>query len=372
MGNSRARAVYEALLSDNFRRPQTDSGLESFIRSKYEQKKYIAREWIPPPFPPKVDWDKEIDEELENQKRKKKAASSGSSTIIQEPPKSKPITSSAGIIPAPLPKPAHSPKSSRLSSSSSSAADAKKIANSSSNSTDLLGLDTSLTNATASAISMPTKDISITDTFDFFADSVIAPPSSIPTTTTIPTTSASLSTNSSLAGATDGLVLNNNENSLKKEEDDFFNQKTIDNNGLEKGKLTKDNILALYGKSTVPSPFQPAVQQPQVQPFNANFHQPAAATAIPQDSLFFGVAPTSQNLFSNKQQQHFIPVAGATIPNMQPPPPMFNGNNGNNFIGNVGFGTMQSQQINRLNEENIRKIESLNFNNFNKKKKIHT
>lgn len=53
MGNSRARAVYEALLSDNFRRPQTDSGLENFIRAKYEQKKYIAREWIPPPFPPK-------------------------------------------------------------------------------------------------------------------------------------------------------------------------------------------------------------------------------------------------------------------------------------------------------------------------------
>lgn len=53
MGNSRARAVYEALLSDNFRRPQSDSGLESFIRAKYEQKKYIAREWIPPPFPPK-------------------------------------------------------------------------------------------------------------------------------------------------------------------------------------------------------------------------------------------------------------------------------------------------------------------------------
>lgn len=35
MGNSRARAVYEALLSDNFRRPQTDSGLETFIRAKY-------------------------------------------------------------------------------------------------------------------------------------------------------------------------------------------------------------------------------------------------------------------------------------------------------------------------------------------------
>ena len=51
MGNSRARAVYEANLPDNFRRPQTDSSLEAFVRAKYEQKKYIAREWVPPPIP---------------------------------------------------------------------------------------------------------------------------------------------------------------------------------------------------------------------------------------------------------------------------------------------------------------------------------
>jgi hypothetical protein len=52
MGNSKARAVYEANLPDNFRRPQTDSTLEAFIRSKYEQRKYIAKEWSAPPTPP--------------------------------------------------------------------------------------------------------------------------------------------------------------------------------------------------------------------------------------------------------------------------------------------------------------------------------
>lgn len=51
MGNSRARAVYEANIPDNFRRPQTDSTLEAFIRAKYEQKKYIASEWVPPALP---------------------------------------------------------------------------------------------------------------------------------------------------------------------------------------------------------------------------------------------------------------------------------------------------------------------------------
>ncbi|XP_025111134.1 stromal membrane-associated protein 1-like isoform X1 [Pomacea canaliculata] len=54
MGNSRARAVYEANIPDGFRRPQTDSALEAFIRAKYEQKKYIAKEWVPPrPVVPK-------------------------------------------------------------------------------------------------------------------------------------------------------------------------------------------------------------------------------------------------------------------------------------------------------------------------------
>ncbi|VDP68491.1 unnamed protein product [Echinostoma caproni] len=47
MGNSRARAIYEARLPDNFRRPQSDSALETFIRSKYEQKRYIAAEYVP-------------------------------------------------------------------------------------------------------------------------------------------------------------------------------------------------------------------------------------------------------------------------------------------------------------------------------------
>lgn len=54
MGNSKARAVYEANLPDNFRRPQNDSALEAFIRAKYEQKKYIAKEWEPKTPPPAV------------------------------------------------------------------------------------------------------------------------------------------------------------------------------------------------------------------------------------------------------------------------------------------------------------------------------
>ena len=54
MGNSRARAVYEANLPDGFHRPQNNQALEQFIRTKYERKKYIAKEYVPqkpPEFP---------------------------------------------------------------------------------------------------------------------------------------------------------------------------------------------------------------------------------------------------------------------------------------------------------------------------------
>ncbi|RUS75126.1 hypothetical protein EGW08_017110, partial [Elysia chlorotica] len=47
IGNSRARAVYEANIPDGFRRPQSDS-YPFFEILPHTQKKYIAREWIPP------------------------------------------------------------------------------------------------------------------------------------------------------------------------------------------------------------------------------------------------------------------------------------------------------------------------------------
>lgn len=356
MGNSRARAVYEALLSDNFRRPQTDSGLESFIRAKYEQKKYIAREWIPPQFPPKVDWDKEIEEELENLKRKKKS-STPSSTTVTESNKLKPANTAASInvIPAPLPKP-HSPKNSRLDTKKNAATSTAPITTTSSSTVtnmDLLGLDTtSSSTALPSATSIPTQaqkpSSVITDTFDFFSDPVP------PMNNTITTSSSTVTSQVNKNGTNNG-----NVSSLKQEEDDFFNQKSLENDG---GKLTNDKILALYGNTTSP---------PQ---FNANFqqHQPQQPSSL-QDPFFFGQPPVQQqsgpagptlSLFKTatpaqqqQQQQQFIPTAG--LPSSQ----MFNGNNFANF-NNVGFGTMQSQQINKLNEENIRKIESLNFNNF--------
>lgn len=115
----RARAVYEANLPDNFRRPQSDSSLETFIRAKYEHKKYIAREWVPPVLP-KVNWEKEIDEDIEKQKRKKK-------TVVEK--------KSFGAVDVPqLPKPTNpSPKPSRVVNHSAEEEKEKKES-------DLLGM----------------------------------------------------------------------------------------------------------------------------------------------------------------------------------------------------------------------------------------
>jgi hypothetical protein len=130
--------------------------------------------------------------------------------------------------------------------------------------------------------------------------------------------------------------------SLQQQEEDFFNQKTLENGGGDKGRLTKDSILALYGSAptpSIPSSFQqyPGVPQDQFFVFG---QQPGA-------SLFTQAQP--QQAFQQPQQQ-------------QQAAPMFNGN----FSGLGGFNsTMQAQQINKLNEENIKKIESFNFNNNN-------
>lgn len=71
MGNSRARALYEANLPDDFRRPQTDTALESFIRAKYEHRKYIAQDYVDPgPPAPAFNIDDEL-KKIKEQKRSK-------------------------------------------------------------------------------------------------------------------------------------------------------------------------------------------------------------------------------------------------------------------------------------------------------------
>lgn len=266
MGNSRARAVYEAQLPDAFRRPQTDNALESFIRAKYEHKKYIAREWVPP-SPPKVDWNKEIDEELEKQKKKKK--STGGIGLVGSLNSSldKKISATSNAKSSPLPAPLPKPKSSATSSPKNTA----------SGSLDLLGL--------TSPVSQPSQPAS-NDSFTGF----LSAPS------TNGASNGQAQDNTQFPHTMNGGAGGDDSLSLAKEEEDFFKQTApLPNDGGGIGKMSKDSILALYGSapsgmqfnsnpmsSTFPQQSGNSGwgQQHQPQPHHAQFMQPPNSATI--------------------------------------------------------------------------------------------
>nr|CAD7404347.1 unnamed protein product [Timema poppensis] len=254
MGNSRARAVYEANLPDNFRRPQTDSSLEAFVRAKYEQKKYIAREWVPPSIP-KVNWDKELDEEAERQRRRKKELNQ------QRQVRRSNNSASETTVPQLLPKPkgSTSPKVPRTT------ADAGKTAPKSATH-DLLGLE-SPEGSTATPVS---SSVSAGGGDDIFSSFLSAPPATEPV---------------SPAGNTK--PVEKPEEPVKgrsAEEESFFNQPAP--SSAEKRQLTKDSILALYATQ----PTQPVSQQPMFGIPGGLYTQPSSGFPTAAPGLSYGIS----------------------------------------------------------------------------------
>ncbi|XP_030563595.1 stromal membrane-associated protein 1 [Drosophila novamexicana] len=326
MGNSRARAVYEAQLPDGFRRPQTDTALENFIRAKYEHKKYLAREWVPP-SPPKVDWAKEIDEELERQKRKKKSAqtglgisnitSSNSGSVDKRP--SATATAKSTPLPAPLPKPKPnqvggcSPKTSHRVHNNSTQSAAES---------DLLGL------------ASPTKPIAHSGVQDLQNDSFTSFLSASSNVSAITTPEK---TNGNSGDHTTLNMPSQQSNSLAQQEQDFFNQGTLGgaSDKDQSGKMSKDSILALYGNA--PTTHNPQLsfgnftgmapggymhhQQQQQVPQQAHHHH---QFMTPPNSVSMYNAPVmaAPNAFSN------APTGGAM-----------------NLVGNVAFGGGQFPNV---------------------------
>lgn len=72
IGNAKSRSVYESNIPETFRRSQNDSAMEQFIRSKYEQKKWIAKEWTQP----KITISSELKED-DSSSAKRKSKSTG-------------------------------------------------------------------------------------------------------------------------------------------------------------------------------------------------------------------------------------------------------------------------------------------------------
>ncbi|GFY78845.1 stromal membrane-associated protein 1 [Trichonephila inaurata madagascariensis] len=208
MGNSQARAVYEANLPESFRRPQTDSSLEAFIRAKYEQKKYIAKEWVPPPAP-KPAFDIEEEKRKEREKKKK---SSKSSTGIEIPALSQ--------LPAALPRP-HSIAPVSPSAKPVPQEPVKPVSHQVPVTPDLLNLGSG------------------DDIFDAFL-------------------SAPVSSSSENGISSSQVLVGDNvstKSSISNDEADFFNQKS---DGIinQSSKMTKESILSLYSTNScqVPAP----------------------------------------------------------------------------------------------------------------------
>lgn len=320
MGNSRARAVYEANLPDSFRRPQTVCSLESFIRAKYEHKKYIAREWVPPPLP-KVNWDKELDEEAERQRRRKKENSKTSNNQAILPP----VKKSEVVPQLPKPKSSVSPKLNRANNSAT---------------LDLLGLDAPATNQTN--INGAGDDI--------FSSFLSAPPVSVASTTNnISSTTTSVSTAIS-----------------KTEEESFFDQPAP--SLQEKNKMSKDSILALYGTSSnqqstmfgVPGGMyaqQSTVQYkqvPTVVPFGQQTSFPNQQSSLTQLNQLSNQISVTSNQLPISQNQITMnstplgPVASNSLGNCLHVGQI----NQMNGVPNPAI-TMQSQMVMQLGQSNI-------------------
>ncbi|CAH2057127.1 unnamed protein product, partial [Iphiclides podalirius] len=308
MGNSRARAVYEANLPDSFRRPQNDNSLEAFIRAKYEQKKYIAKEWVPPAMP-KVNWDKEIDEEIERQKRKKKSASSTLGPLPAPTVGDKKYNKSDVIPSLPKPKSSVSPKLGR-STPTSNQMDTGKISN---GSADLLGLDTGKPD---------TKQTTNDDIFSSFFSAPQEKPSETPKQEEL-------------------------KPDLKVEEENFFKQPAPTEK--EKSKLTKDSILALYSQTPTTNLVNQFSTVPQVQPQAFPFATPYQNPMYNNMPMQNGMQHFNQFQPMNSQFQQF----GSQMPpqNMQAPHSSFPQNN-QQFFSNAPVQQPQpalSQQFGNLN-----------------------
>nr|CAG4650173.1 EOG090X06Q2 [Sida crystallina] len=272
MGNSRARAVYEANLPDNFKRPQTDSSLESFIRAKYETKKYIAKEWVQPP-PVKVSWDAEIEMEIKRKKEaKRKGGASPGSVELPAAPSSGSSgarsTSANSSAVASIAKPLPPVSSAQQNKELQPPVTAKPQ---SSASQDLLGLDTVLNG--------PSSD-------DLFGGLLSAGP--LPVASSAPVQVSNGSSLSALGAQLDG-------NGLKdSEEDSFFNQKAP--NATEKRTLDKNSILALYSQGTNNQPQISNVTPAQQQQMNVNMfatpHSGVSVYATPQTHPHHPSLPT--------------------------------------------------------------------------------
>ncbi|GAB1609768.1 stromal membrane-associated protein 1-like isoform X3 [Argonauta hians] len=312
MGNSRARAVYEANIPDNFRRPQTDSALEAFIRAKYEHKRYIAREWVQPkPTVPK--------QLLDDEKPEKKKTRGRPSSMIQ------------------LNAPSQKVDSKEVSEGSHSLKEIAKETKKTSHADDLLNL------------SIPGECSNNTNLLDDFlgsssssgtstAAAPAAPPAAATTAAAGGGGAVSAAHNQSNTGHTPTNTANSSEQAFQQNgafDESLFSSSTDAKPGSD--KTTKESIMALYGSSTpqqqnmfgVPavscatvgsSYSQGDITTGQVPSFFSGQQLYNPSGMPPQHSMFWAQQPNSEatnrcNMFADKTTPGgmYMPAQGINV-----------------------------------------------------------
>merc|ERR1711892_474115 len=320
MGNSKGRAVYEANIPDDFRRPQTDSAVESFIRQKYEKKKFIAAEWVatkPPDVP--VGWEDAggLDtKKVEFKKLQLPARGSGGTSPKTVSPRAeaKTVRSTA---PAPLTV-SLPPVTATTTTSASSTV------------TDLLGL--SMSSAAPAQPQLPSSSsqdlLGLNSEFSAFVSASPAGPSK--TNDPTPSSQAEAPTPSD-------------------------------------GRLSKDSILALFGPKSSPAPAQAQpnmfgqFQSPGLPGMN-QFQSPAPSQPIPGQfqSPNLGVGQfQSPNPGLGQFQSPLGQFGGQGSPNPTFTASVANGNPHSNLLGlynqpqhNMGNGFQSQPVINPFLDSN--------------------
>ncbi|XP_078672436.1 stromal membrane-associated protein 1-like isoform X3 [Branchiostoma floridae x Branchiostoma belcheri] len=321
MGNYQARAVYEARLPDSFRRPQTDSALEQFIRSKYERKQYIdknAHIITPADLKPRKEEEIEKPKEKKKERREKKLSPP---SVAKEKQKQSPT------VPRPVKPEAAAPAKS--ASAPPTPAKSEPVQPQ----MDLLGLDGPVTNGDA----------------DPFGDFLSAATSTtIPAVNNSPTSQPVASSSNDLFAAFSSTTNQSTAPSMPSQsnaEDSLLKDES------KPQKSTKESILSLYGSST---------SQPQNQVFGVpgGMYMPQQ----PAPAAQFQMPGMQQAMMGNMPQQQQQPpqqqwMMGGMPQQQQgmmgmPPNSMMGGAGAAGMMGGM-YNAQQMQQMQQMQQQQM-------------------
>ncbi|CAH1255395.1 SMAP2 [Branchiostoma lanceolatum] len=339
VGNYQARSVYEARLPDSFRRPQTDSALEQFIRSKYERKQYIdksARIITPADLKPRKEEEVEKPREKKKERREKKLSPP---SVVKDKQKSPTV-----------PRPVKAEVAAPAKSASAPPTPAKSEPVQPQ--MDLLGLDGPVTNGDA----------------DPFGDFLSAA-----TSTTIPAVNNS-PTGPPVASSSNDLFAAFNSSTNQSTAPSQPSQSNAEDSLLKDDpkpqKSTKESILSLYGSSTNQQPqnqvfgvpggmYMP--QQP-AQPVPQQFQMPGMQQGMQQGMMGNLPQQQQQQQQPTPQQQQQWMMGG--MPQQQPQQQQgMMGMPPNSMMGGVPGGMMpgmfNAQQMQQMQQQQLQQQQQM-------------